>query len=185
MICHWCCSSLTERTVHPTPASAHICSSGTSQKQLCLFCKFAGVCFTPSNDRVQESLGARLAFCAVCVVKNRALPAGLQACCQGVPWWSFKMTGRLSRPVLAPVLAFFARSWTTTAKACRLASQPCQPPEVDEPACHACRWLPVCLCDLHLPTYWSLREAAALTAMLQLKRWVSLPVMLALGPPLP
>jgi len=91
--------------------------------------------------------------------RSPMMPAGSQACFQGVPWWSSRMTGRPSRPVLAPALAFFARSWTTTAKACRLVSQPCQPPEVDEPACHACPCLPViCFCPLtvlwekhHLP----------------------------------
>ena len=96
--------------------------------------------------------------------------AGLQACFQGVPWWSFKMTGRPSRPAPAPALAFFARSWTTTAKACRLASQPCQPPEVDEPACHAWPWSPTAFVICFSPTYWSLREAAGFTAISNLKR---------------
>jgi hypothetical protein len=75
--------------------------------------------------------------------KTELCLAGLQACSQGVPWWNSRMTGRPFRPVLALVLAFFARSWTTTAKACRLASQPCQPPEVDGSACHACPWSPI------------------------------------------
>ncbi len=105
-----------------------------------------------------------LLFAQFVLSKTELCFAGLQACSQGVPWWSSRMTGRPFRPVLAPALAFFARSWTTTAKACRLVSQPCQPPEVHEPACQACPRLPVCLCDLRLPTCWSLREAAGLAA---------------------
>ena len=130
-------------------SSISICLARSSQKQHCLFCRFAGVCVKPPNDRVQDRLGAGLLFAQFVLFETGLCLAGLQACSQGVPWWSSRMTGRPSRPVLASALAFFARSWTTTAKACRLASQPCQPPEVEEPACQACPWLPViCFCPL-------------------------------------